>query len=131
MANLGGTWGRSRLMGRAAGAEVPAHIDSHYYWRTHLRIHIPVITNPDVAFTCGSKTVHMAPGECWLFDSFQRHEVHNRGAEHRVHLVLDTVGGRRLWELIEQAQSDEPGEPQLLRPGLAGGGPLLFERANS
>ena len=132
MANLGGTWGRSRLMGLAAGAEVPAHIDSHYYWRTHLRIHIPVITNPNVAFTCGGKTVHMAPGECWVFDSFQRHEVHNRGSEHRVHLVIDTVGGRRLWELIEQAQSDDPGgEPQLVERGQAGRAPMLFERINS
>ena len=131
MANLGGTWGRSRLMGLAAGAEVPPHVDSHYYWRTHLRIHIPIITNPGVAFTCGGETVHMAPGECWIFDSFQRHEVHNRGTDHRVHLVLDTVGGRRLWELIEQAQSDQRPEPQLLDPGRGGRAPLLFERINS
>jgi hypothetical protein len=131
MASLGGTWGRSRLMGLAAGAEVPPHVDSHYYWRTHLRIHIPVITNPGVEFTCGGETVHMAPGECWVFDSFQRHEVHNRGTEHRVHLVLDTVGGRRLWELIAHAQSSEPPEPQLLKPGQSEGSPLLFERVNS
>jgi hypothetical protein len=45
MAEIGGVWGRSRLMGLAAGAEVPSHIDTHYYWRTHLRLHIPVITN--------------------------------------------------------------------------------------
>src|SRR4051812_20685761 len=38
MSELGGTWGRSRLMGLAPGAEVPAHVDSHYYWRTHVRI---------------------------------------------------------------------------------------------
>ena len=68
----------------------PPHVDSHYYWRTHLRIHIPVITNPGVEFTCGGETVHMAAGECWVFDSFRGHEVHNRGSEQRVHLVLDT-----------------------------------------
>ena len=32
---LGGVWGRSRLMALAPGAEVPAHVDAHYYWRTH------------------------------------------------------------------------------------------------
>ena len=131
MAELGGTWGRSRLMGLAPGAEVPAHVDSHYYWRTHLRIHIPVVTNPGVAFTCGDETVHMKPGECWVFDSFQRHEVHNRGADHRVHLVLDTVGGKRLWELVEQAQAEPAPGPKFLVPGERTGAPLLFERVNS
>jgi hypothetical protein len=131
MSELGGTWGRSRLMGLASGAEVPPHVDSHYYWRTHLRIHIPIITNPGVAFTCGGETVHMAPGECWVFDSFQPHEVHNRGSEHRVHLVLDTVGGKRLWDLIEAAQGDTPPEPRLVNAGDGSGEPLRFECVNS
>jgi hypothetical protein len=131
MSELGGTWGRSRLMGLASGAEVPPHVDSHYYWRTHLRIHIPIITNPGVAFTCGGETVQMAPGECWVFDSFQRHEVHNRGKEHRVHLVLDTVGGTRLWDLIEAAESETPPDPILLKAGDGSGRPLRFECVNS
>jgi hypothetical protein len=131
MADLDGVWGRSRLMGLAAGAEVPDHIDSHYYWRTHLRIHIPVITNPGVEFTCGGETVHMQAGECWVFDSFRRHEVHNRGAAHRVHLVIDTVGSGRLWDLVQQAQRGTPAEVQFLQPR---GGPapqLLYEKLNS
>ena len=131
MSELGGTWGRSRLMGLASGAEVPPHIDSHYYWRTHLRIHIPVITNPGVAFTCGGETVHMAPGECWVFDSFQPHEVHNCGDAHRVHLVLDTVGGKHLWDLIEAAQGEAAVESRLLNPGDGSGEPLRFECVNS
>jgi len=105
MKALGGVWGRSRLMGLGAGAEVPEHVDSHYHWRTHLRIHVPVITNPAVEFTCGGETVHMAPGECWVFDSFRWHEVHNRGHERRVHLVLDTVVTEHLWDLIDAAKN--------------------------
>lgn len=130
MAAIGSVWGRSRLMALAPGAEVPAHIDSHYYWRTHIRIHIPVITNPDVLFTCGGETVHMAPGECWVFDSFMRHEVHNRGAETRVHLVLDTVGGGQLHELIAAAEGGAGIEDAaLVEPG-ASSGALAFERVN-
>lgn len=131
MAVLGAVWGRSRLMGLVPGATVPPHIDSHYYWRTHVRIHIPVITNPDVAFTVGGETVHMEPGECWTFDSFQRHEVVNGGSNHRVHLVLDTVGGGSLWELMKQAQSDNPPAARLVEPGEGAGLPLRFERINS
>lgn len=127
---IGAVWGRSRLMGLAPGSEVPAHIDSHYYWRTHIRIHIPVVTNPHVHFTCGGETVHMAAGECWVFDSFRKHEVHNRGDKKRVHLVLDTVGGGRLPELIQRAESGDAGEPSTLLPGDAQRSELAFERVN-
>jgi hypothetical protein len=129
MESIGSVWGRSRLMGLAPGAEVPLHVDSHYYWRTHIRIHIPVITNPGVSFSCGGETVHMAPGECWVFDSFQKHEVHNRGSETRVHLVLDTVGGGRLHDLIEAAEAGA-GEAELVEPSAGAAPRLAFERVN-
>ena len=130
MAEIGGVWGRSRFMGLAAGAEVPLHIDINYYWRTHLRIHIPVITNPDVLFTCGDETVHMKPGECWIFDSFRWHEVHNKGGEQRVHLVLDTVGGGLLPQLMKDAEAGTV-KPRQLSPGERKSEGLLFERVNS
>ena len=89
MAGLDCVWGRSRLMGLGPGQGVPEHIDINYYWRTHARMHIPIITNPDVVFRCGDQTATMAAGDCWLVDTFQSHEVHNGGSEQRVHLVLD------------------------------------------
>jgi hypothetical protein len=108
LAELGGPWGRSRLMRLGPGAEVRTHIDINYYWRTHLRIHIPVITNPGVRFTCGGETVHMAAGECWTFDSFRQHGVENKGPQSRVHLVIDTMGSERLFDLLEAARQDAP-----------------------
>lgn len=130
MAELGAVWGRSRLMGLAPGREVPLHVDTHYYWRTHLRIHIPVITNPGVLFTCGDEAVHMQAGECWLFDSFQWHRVENKGDAQRIHLVIDTVGGGRLPELMTAAEAGTA-EPQLVPPGSSRGGQLLFEQLNA
>lgn len=110
MADIGAVWGRSRLMGLAPGANVPPHVDVNYHWRTHMRIHIPVITNPAVTFTVGDDRAHMAAGECWVFDSFRMHNVHNGGIDKRIHLVLDTVGGSELWDLVERAQQDRAGE---------------------
>ncbi len=130
MAALDSTWGRSRLMGLRPGAVVPEHIDIHYYWRTHLRIHIPVITNPEVAFTCDGETVHMKPGECWILDSFYRHQVRNGGKDTRVHLVLDTVGSAHLWDLIREALSDNA-EERLVGPGDIASGRIGFEQINS
>lgn len=129
MAELGGVWGRVRLMGLGAGGEVPQHVDSHYYWRTHWRIHVPVITNPAVTFSCGPETVHMAAGECWLFDSFRWHRVQNGGAEQRIHLVLDTVGGPRLWDLADEAKAGRT-EPRLVTPAPGDSANLEFEKFN-
>jgi hypothetical protein len=130
MAAIGAVWGRSRLMGLAAGSEVPSHIDINYYWRTHLRIHIPVITNPGVLFTCGDRTVHMAAGDCWIFDSFRWHDVQNKGTEQRIHLVIDTVGGGLLPELMSKAESGDS-EARFVPAEARQADSLLFETVNS
>lgn len=129
MAALGGVWGRSRFMGLAPGAEVPEHIDSNYYWRTHLRLHVPVITNPGVTFTCGGTSVHMKAGECWAFDSFRLHEVQNKGSEQRIHLVIDTVGTEQLWDLLEHS-IDECDADLLIAPGTVDRARIAFEQVN-
>lgn len=132
MAEIGAVWGRSRLMALAPGAEVPPHADSHYYWRTHHRLHIPVITNPGVRFTCGDESVHMAAGECWMFDSFRWHDVQNKGTERRVHLVIDTVGGGQLWDMMDAAQNGATDKaPRKLLPGERSGDGLAFEQVNA
>jgi hypothetical protein len=130
MQALDSTWGRSRFMGLEAGADVPPHVDIHYYWRTHLRIHIPVITSPAVAFTCNDETIHMASGDCWILDSFYRHSVANRGNETRVHLVLDTVGSAQLWDLIEAANAGDTAAA-LVAPGETIVKSLDFEQINA
>jgi hypothetical protein len=131
LAAIGGVWGRSRFMALGAGAEVPVHVDVHYYWRTHLRIHIPVITNPGVHFDCGDETVHMQPGECWVFDSFRRHGVRNQGDARRVHLVIDTVGGGHVPSLLDQARSGAVVDAPFLKPDERAPRGIAFERVNS
>lgn len=133
MADLGAVWGRSRLMGLAPGATVPEHVDVGHYWRTHLRIHIPIVTNPLVEFTCAGETVNMAAGECWIFDSFRTHDVRNRGTEKRIHLVLDTVGGEKLWDLMQDAGRGMSGtmEKAFVSPGSVATDKLHYEYLNT
>jgi hypothetical protein len=129
MAELGGVWTRSRLMGLGPGAEVPTHLDAHYHWRTHMRIHVPIITDPKVLFTCGSETVHMAPGECWLFDSFRWHRVENGWTERRVHLVLDTVMTPTLQALVDAARASA--QTKCVKPDGTASRELHFEQFNA
>lgn len=97
---LGATWGRSRLMRLSGQSQVAAHVDTDYYWRERMRVHVPIITTPAVRFQCGEAELNMRAGECWIFDTWRRHRVVNSSDSQRIHLVADTVGGAQLWDLI-------------------------------
>lgn len=106
-------FGRSRLMRLAPGCEVSKHVDVHHHWFNRVRIHIPVVTNPDVIFYCGGEQRHMAAGECWIFDTWRLHRVVNGGELLRTHLVIDTAGSSRFWELAERAYASAVAGRQL------------------
>ncbi len=108
---LGAVWGRSRLMRLSGQAEVTAHVDIDYYWREHMRVHVPVITSPEVQFHCGDQATHMAAGECWIFDTWKAHKVLNPTPAARIHLVADTVGGDGLWHLIGGSRMPDHSPP--------------------
>ena len=104
LASFDEVFGRSRLMGLAAGCAVPEHRDINYHWYNRVRIHVPVITNPDVLFYCGDTHVHMQAGETWIFDSWKPHRVENGSDENRVHLVIDTSGSSKFWQMVGQSE---------------------------
>jgi hypothetical protein len=108
LAALGVTIGRSRLMRIAPGAQCLEHTDVHPYWDGHLRLHIPITTHEQVSFFCGYERVHMAPGECWTFDSARPHKVVNNSTQDRVHLVCDTVDVQQVTELAAEGACDRP-----------------------
>lgn len=108
MASLGEVIARSRLMRLAPGAEVPPHVDFNYHWRSHVRLHVPVLTTPEVRFHCGDAVVHMRAGECWLFDSWRRHRVVNASAQARIHLVIDLAGSSRFWRRVREVEALDP-----------------------
>jgi hypothetical protein len=109
LASFGVVLSRSRLMRLAPHSEVPEHADASYHWFHRVRIHIPVITRPEVRFRCDDQDVHMAAGEAWVFDNWRRHSVVNPTDSERVHLVADTSGTAAFWQFVGQsvqAQSD-------------------------
>ena len=114
LASFDQVFGRSRLMGLAANCAVPEHRDVNYHWYNRVRIHIPVITNSKVLFYCGDTYVHMAAGETWIFDSWKQHRVENASNENRVHLVVDTAGSSKFWELV--GTSEWRGAQQCRKP---------------
>ena len=127
LASFGVVWSRSRFMRLSARSNVPEHADTSYHWFHRVRLHIPVITWPEVTFSCGDESVHMAAGEAWLFDNWRRHSVVNPTDHDRVHLVADTFGNSRFWqyvvESVEATQERAAALPSGIRcPGLDGAG---------
>lgn len=131
--SLGATWGRTRLMRLSGQGEVTPHVDIDYYWREHMRVHVPIVTQPEVRFFCGDSEIHMAAGECWIFDTWRVHKVVNSNTQARIHLVADTVGGPGFWPLISGGRV--PGYAQAgwrtqhVAPGVAAGS-LHYESVN-
>jgi len=107
LASFGVVWGRSRLLRLAPGAVVPEHADIHHHWFYRVRMHVPIVTRPEVRFSCGDESVHMAPGEAWIFDNWRLHHVENPTESERIHLVADTSGSAAFWRLV--ARSEVPG----------------------
>ena len=136
LGEFGVVWSRSRLMKLAPHSVVPQHCDVNYHWHHRVRIHIPVVTFPEVRFTCEDETVHMAAGEAWIFDNWRPHRVENGADQERVHLVADTMGNENFWNMAQAGQWENfdapPAKPPAQLPYRAAvSPPLLTERFNS
>jgi hypothetical protein len=132
--SVGATWGRTRLMRLSGQAEVTPHVDVNYYWRERVRVHVPIVTQPTVRFTCGDAQINMRAGECWLFDTWRMHNVVNDHSLPRIHLVADTVGGSGFWQLVARARphtrQDGEWQPTFVAPDSNARPSLDFESEN-
>jgi len=101
---------RARLMRLGPGEFVKPHRDLHPHWNNKVRIHIPVLSHPETLWhiwrdgpECSESdriTVHMVPGEVWVFNTFYYHAVSNRTPQVRVHLVADFEPYHRLHDYV-------------------------------
>ncbi|MEO9080090.1 MAG: aspartyl/asparaginyl beta-hydroxylase domain-containing protein [Rhodanobacter sp.] len=132
---LGAVWGRTRLMKLSGRAEVPPHADISYYWRERVRVHVPILTKPTVRFLCGDAEVNMAPGECWIFDTWRPHQVINAADAERIHLVADTVGSDHFADLVSNGRAPGHGafdgwQAEQMAAQAGAGSVLCYESVN-
>lgn len=79
-----------RLMRLTPGSTIKEHCDHDLAAEEGVaRIHVPVVTNPGVEFYLNRTLVPMLPGQAWYLRLADPHSVVNKGAEDRVHLVID------------------------------------------
>jgi hypothetical protein len=81
-----------RLLFLPPGGVIREHADDIFgFWHGLLRLHLPIVTHPDVRFTIGGRQCVMAPGELWYGDFSRTHSVVNESPVTRVHMVIDVV----------------------------------------
>lgn len=81
-----------RFLKLAAGAVINKHRDYMLGLEDgEIRIHIPVLTNPQVEFILDDQKVEMQEGEAWYLNFNLFHTVRNEGTTDRIHLVIDCV----------------------------------------
>ncbi|MYW94284.1 aspartyl/asparaginyl beta-hydroxylase domain-containing protein [Amycolatopsis rubida] len=56
-----------------------------------LRIHLPITVPPGVSIRVADREMRWQEGKCLVFDDSFEHEVHHRGTEDRVVLILDVL----------------------------------------
>lgn len=101
-----GTRSRIRLMRLRPGGAIFRHSDPMEDIDPNLvRLHLPIVTNPEVDFRVDDRRIVMLPGEVWHVDVRFPHEVYNRGANMRVHLVMDLLRSPELDALLGGGES--------------------------
>src|SRR5271165_258274 len=70
------------------------HIKDHFDFHTSfqfglLRLHIPIVTHPDVIFLIAGQRMVWNPGELWFGDFSKVHSIKNDSPVVRVHMVID------------------------------------------
>ena len=109
----------ARLLKLAPGAMIKAHRDPDLAFESgEARLHVPVFTNPDVLFLIDNERVVMEAGTCWYINANLLHQVANRGASERIHLVIDCIvddGLRRRFADAECAYSEVRRSPEDVR----------------
>lgn len=70
---------------------IEGHVDSHPSFSCAHRIHVPLLTNPEVIFLVGGKQITMDPCKGYEINNQLVHRVHNGGDEPRIHFIFDYV----------------------------------------
>lgn len=79
-----------RLLKLRAGSVIREHRDDGLgFEHGEVRLHVPIVTNPDMAFYLDGVRLPMAPGETWYVNVNLPHRVRNAGTTDRIHLVID------------------------------------------
>lgn len=71
-----------------SGGRIAVHKDGHPSFAAAHRIHVPLVTNPDVDFLIRGENHHLEEGVAYEVSNLDYHAVTNRGPD-RIHFIFD------------------------------------------
>lgn len=81
-----------RLLKLGRGAVINEHRDLELaFERGEVRLHIPLVTHPDVEFWLDGDRLVMEAGQCWYINANLPHRLSNPSPVDRIHLVIDAI----------------------------------------
>lgn len=80
---------RVMLARMAPGGIIHPHIDANPAAKWPHKIHVPILTNPQVGFQIGSTVHHFPVGEAVEVNNLGPHAVRNDGSTDRIHLIFE------------------------------------------
>lgn len=87
----GGKVLRAMMARLPAGAVIGRHIDEHPSFAASHRIHLPLLTNPQVSFIVGDERIATEEGVAFELNNAMPHEVLNQSDSPRIHFIFDYV----------------------------------------
>lgn len=86
---VGGQLLRVMVARLVVNGTIKPHIDHHPSFAVGHRIHVPLVTNPQVEFLVDDQAVIMQEGQAYELNNLLVHSVRNNGDEDRIHLIFD------------------------------------------
>jgi hypothetical protein len=80
---------RVMLARMAPGGVIKPHVDANPAAKWPHKIHVPLLTNPQVGFLVGENVYHFPEGEAVEVNNLGIHAVRNDGATDRIHLIFE------------------------------------------
>ena len=106
LAELNCTYRLARRLVLEPGGEIKEHCDS-FLSNEVVRLHLPIVTHPDVEAYVGGQRCDWREGELWYGNFTLPHRAVNRSAITRVHLVLDVIVDATLLDLFPPGDKPE------------------------
>jgi hypothetical protein len=82
---------RVMLARMAPGGEIEPHDDTNPAAKWPHKIHVPLVTNPDVTFFVDDVPYHFEVGEAVEVNNMAVHAVTNGGTTDRIHLIFEYI----------------------------------------
>lgn len=79
------------LDGMPAGSKIFRHFDQSPIFQITKRVHLPLVTHPDVKFFIDDIPHYFPAGKFFEFDNSRYHEVINDSPIFRIHLIVDLL----------------------------------------